>query len=146
MQSLLMLTLSQHSCWWNSHRLQGHYVIVVIDSGLGICSLVFHFALGKDWIALFYKKRWERIAHGRSFLKSDGAKSDGSDSSLRHDSLLGIKRGKSSEKLSKTWWKLRIFSCESLVFFRAKEQNMIKSLKSLLFIEWQEWFAYNTLL
>ena len=87
-----------------------------------------------EWFALFYiKKQPERIshgfAHGLSFVKIDareslpslfkkgrrvmGAKSNGS------NLLLGIKKGKSSEKLSKT----KLFFSESLAFAQSQANH-----------------------
>ena len=66
---------------------------------------------------------------------------------------VGIKNGKSSEKLSKTWWKQLIFSSESFVFFRSKEQKcdsisknkQITHVMLLLVKEWHERIALVTL-
>ena len=64
--------------------------------------------------------------------KSDGAKSVGA-KSVESNSLLGLKRGKSSEKLSNTCKKYDFFSSESLAFCKDFAQIKSESLTLLFF-------------
>ena len=78
------------------------------NSLFGFLSESLVFCKGKSEKAI---RSWKRANHFCcSFVKSDGS-----------DSLLGIKR-RSNEKLSKTWWKIHIFSSEWLVFWEQQEQ------------------------
>ena len=92
-----------------------------IESGLGIRSMVFWancllfvsdslMKKSKSLLLLFCHEWRERIAHSHSFVMSDWAKSNGS------DSLLGIKRGKNVKKNDKNRWKIRFFQANRLFF------------------------------
>ena len=70
--------------------------------------------------SLFCHERPERVAHGQSFVKSDGS-----------NSLLGIKRGKTVKNIRK----IRIFKSDSLVFCEQFARIMGESLTLLFFKE-----------
>ena len=67
-------------------------------------------------LSLFCKEQWERFAHCRSFVKSDESKllpslfkKERLSKERRERFALGYKKGKSSEKLSKTYQNLNCF-------------------------------------
>ena len=111
--------------------------IFVPNTGLGICSSVFRANRSFLWA-----KKWrERIAHGHSFVLSDGSKSLKSlfkkewKSEARHERFaLGHKKG---EQLSKTYEKHKFFE-QIARFFASHSLESLANQSHRSFLKSQE--------